>query len=92
VSRLKVAGGTEAGDKPAPPVWEDQAEGVARLLRSAAEAGLTKVALIGAGPDGDLYVASTARSAEETMGFFMRGIGFLQSAVEEPEPNGSDPA
>jgi hypothetical protein len=80
---FRVVGGTDAGDVEAPSVWEDDEKGAARVLRGAAQSGLVKVALIGADANGDLYVASTARSAEETMGFFLRGIGYLERMTEE---------
>lgn len=93
MARIAVVGGTSVGDAEAPAIWDDAQEGVARLLRQAIMEGLDRVALIGAKPDGELYVASTARSAEETMGFFQRGIGHLDRwATSGGDPNEDDGA
>ena len=91
---FRVVGGTEAGDTEASAVWEDEAEGSARVLRNALSQGITRVALMGVSPDGSLYVASTARSAEETMGFFQRAIHHLdryaQEGGERPQTEGGE--
>lgn len=82
---LRIVGGTDAGDPEAPPVWEDKANGVRRMLRAAMEAGLVRGVIVGADADGDVYVASTASSSEETIGFLMRGVDLLQRLPALPE-------
>lgn len=93
MTHLRVIGGTDIGDVEADPVWEDEVAGSARLLKKALAQGITRVALMGIDADGSLYVASTARSAEETMGFFQRAIHhldrFAQEGGEEPQTEGN---
>lgn len=88
---LSVVGGTAVGDEQAPAVWDDEQEGVARLLRAALTEGLTRVAIIGFLPSGDLYVASTGRSAEETIGYFMRGVAHLDRWIMNGGEGSAEP-
>ncbi len=96
---LRIVGGTDAGDDPAPAVWDDKEEGAARVLREAREAMLDAVIVVGRDCDGDLYVASNMEDGETLIGLLHRGIGQVdrwasqgRQKDEAPPPNEDDGA
>ena len=74
---LRIVGGTEAGDTEAPPVWEDEHEGVARILRSVAEWEPSFVSIVCGKADGSITVFSNFDNAEGAIGFLHRGMSHL---------------
>jgi hypothetical protein len=89
-AKLRVVGGVAVGDEEAPAVWEDEREGVARLLRGVAEFEPDCVAVVCGKHGGEMTVFSNFDTAEGTIGFLQRGSYWLDRWVLGQKPPADD--
>lgn len=83
---MRIVGGIDAGDKEAPPVWDDAGNGSVRVLRALMNEAdrLAGVVVIGFYRDNrDLYIASNLNGAETVIGYLERAKVKLAAFAEE---------
>jgi hypothetical protein len=78
---MRVVGGTEVGDEPAPDIWEDKDNGVGRLLRAAAKHDYAEVVVIGRYPTGKITIASTVCDDDASLGLIARAYTWLSTQI-----------